>query len=86
MLDDLIEEGNVLRALYDGKLDLEPAPEPPRRIVRLCSVVVQKDVAVAVITEEGATKFSNIGWRFHPARRLRIEISKFLQFSILFFP
>jgi hypothetical protein len=45
--------------------------------------VIHENSVVAAITKEGAAEFSDIRWCFHPARRLRIEISKFLQPSIL---
>src|SRR3989304_1190544 len=47
--------------------------------------MIHEDIVVAAITKEGAAEFSNIRRCFHPARRFRIEISKFLQLSILFF-
>src|SRR5207244_10782455 len=53
--------------------------------VRLGTIVIHKDMAEAAITKESAAEFSNSSRCFHPARRLRIEISKFLQLSILFF-
>jgi len=43
-------------------------------------------MAEAAITKESAAEFSDISRCFHPTRRLRIEISKLLQLSILFFP
>jgi hypothetical protein len=46
--------------------------------------VIYENSVVAAITKEGAPKFSDIRRCFHPARRFRIEISKFLQLSILF--
>jgi hypothetical protein len=45
--------------------------------------VIHENSVVAAITKEGAAEFSDIRWCFHPARRFRIEISKFLQPSIL---
>ena len=68
-----------------SNLDPERATERPGAIVRLRTIVIQKDLAEAAITKESAAEFSNSSRCFHPARRLRIEISKFLQLSILFF-
>src|SRR5258708_16140806 len=67
------------------KLHPEGAAESPARIVRLRTVVVHEDAAEAAIAKNGATELSNLGRRFHPARRFRIEISKRLKFSLLFF-
>src|SRR5215468_62261 len=39
----------------------------------------------AAIAKEGAVEFPDFGRCFHPARRFRIELSKFLQVPILFF-
>jgi hypothetical protein len=47
--------------------------------------VIHEDTTEAAITKEGAAELSHICRCFHPTRRLRIEISKFLQLSILFF-
>lgn len=47
--------------------------------------MIHEDMTVAAIDKEGAAEFSNIRRCFHPTGRLRIEISKSLQFSILFF-
>ena len=66
-------------------LDPQRATERPGAIVRLRTIVIHKDLAEAAITKESAAEFSNSSRCFHPARRLRIEISKFLQLSILFF-
>jgi hypothetical protein len=43
-----------------------------------------EDPAVATITKERAAEFSHVSRRFHAARRLRIELSQFLQLLILF--
>jgi hypothetical protein len=61
------------------KSDPERATEPSGAIVRLRAVVTHEDAAVAAITIERAAEFSDISRCFHPARRLRIEISQFLQ-------
>ena len=67
------------------KLDSERATEPPAAIVGLGPVVIHKDAAVAAITKDGAAQPSNVCRCFQPARSLRIELSQFLQRSILFF-
>src|SRR5207302_4966159 len=66
-------------------LDSEPAPEASSGIVRFGAVVIREDCVVAAITEEGASEFSDRRRCFDPARRLAIEGSEPLQFSILFF-
>src|SRR5271157_173883 len=74
--------------VYDmGLFSLDPQRrrEPPGGIVRFRTVVIQENSVEAAITKEGAAEFSDIRRCFHPARRFRIEISKFLQLSILFF-
>src|SRR5437667_8736947 len=57
----------------------------PSGIVSFRTVVIHENSVVAAITKEGAAEFSDIRRCFHPARRFRLEISKFLQLSILFF-
>ncbi len=59
-------------------LNPKRATEPPGGIVRFCAIVGHEDMAVAVISKDGATEFSNISRCFQPARCFRIEISKFL--------
>src|SRR6266542_2555823 len=76
---------SVRPKVQSPNLDPERATECPGAIVRLRSVVTHEDAAVAAITIERATEFSNISRCFHPARRLRIEIPEFLQLQILFF-
>ena len=44
-----------------------------------------KDMVVAAISKDGAAEFSNLSRCFQPALSLGIEVSKFLQRSILFF-
>ena len=67
------------------KSDSQRAPKPSGTKVRFCAVVRREDGVVAAIAIDGTAKFSDIRRCFHPARSLRIELSKFLQFSILFF-
>src|ERR1700687_5732081 len=66
-------------------LDPYRPAEPSSGIVRFRTVVIQENSVVAAVTKEGSAEFSNVRRRFHPARRFRIEISKLLQLSILFF-
>jgi len=47
--------------------------------------VIHENTVVAAVTKEGTAAFSNRRGRFHPARRFRIEVSKRLQFPVLFF-
>jgi len=47
--------------------------------------MIHEDIAVAAISKDGAAKFPNVSGCLQPARRFRVEISKFLQLSILFF-
>ena len=72
---------------YAGMQSLDPkrTTKRPSSIVRFRAVVIHENSVVAAITKEGAAEFSDIRRCFHPARRFRIEISKFLQLSILFF-
>src|ERR1700694_3442121 len=65
-------------------LDSQRATERPGGIVRFRTVVIHENSVVAAITKEGAAEFPDIRRCFHPARRFRIEISKFLQLYILF--
>lgn len=44
-----------------------------------------KDMAIATITKQGPTKFSNLRRCLYPALRFRIKFSKFLQRTILVF-
>src|SRR5437773_2184662 len=80
-----ISVGDDVRRLYSGSqnphLDPERATERSAAIIRLRTVMIHEDVTEAAITKEGAAEFSNISRCFHPARRFRIEISKFLQLS-----
>src|SRR5687768_16452047 len=58
---------------------------PPKRsaaVVGLRAVVIHKDTAEPAIAKEATAEFSHFSRRLHPARRLRIELSEFLQFSI----
>jgi hypothetical protein len=66
-------------------LDLQGGTESPGAIVRVRTVVIEEDLVIAAIAEEGAAEFSDIRRCLHPARRFQIELSEFLQFSILFF-
>src|SRR5450432_2123491 len=66
-------------------LDPERATKTSGSIVRLRTVVTHEDAAVAAITIERATKFSDIRRCCNPARRLRIELAQLLQLEILFF-
>ena len=61
------------------------AAEAPTGIVRLRAVVIRKDTAETAIAKNRPAEFSNICWCLHPARPLRIEISEFLERSILLF-
>src|SRR6266446_5030916 len=72
-------------AVQSPNLEPKRATERPGAIVRLRAVVTHEDAAIAAITIKRAAEFSNISRCFHPARRLGIEISKFLQLLILFF-
>ncbi len=47
--------------------------------------MIHENSVVAAITKEGPAEFSDMRRCFHPARRFRIEISGFLQLSILVF-
>ena len=47
--------------------------------------MIHEDMVVAAISKEGTPAFSNSRRCFDPTRRFRIEISKFLQCSVLFF-
>src|SRR5580704_1190419 len=90
-----IRFGRVLRGLglaahhpYDMRLpslDPERATERPGGIVRFRTVVIHENGVEAAITKEGAAEFSDLGRCFHPTRRFRIELSKFLQLSIFLF-
>src|SRR4051812_28674687 len=71
--------------MRNTNLDPQRATETPGGVVRLRTVVIQEDVAEASIAKEGALEFPDFRRCFHPARRFRIELSKFLQLSILFF-
>src|SRR5882672_9902542 len=75
------------RATLLRRPDLNPerATERPGAIVRLRTVVTHEDAAVAAITIERAAEFSDISRCFHPARRLRIELTQLLQLQIFFF-
>src|SRR5437868_8646904 len=59
-------------------LHLERTTEPTGGIIRIGAVVIGEDVVVAAIAKQGAAEFPDLGRCFHPARRLRIEVSKFL--------
>src|SRR5579864_2005488 len=65
-------------------LDPHRATKRPGGIVRFRTVVIYENSVEAAITKEGAAEFSDSRRRFHPARRFRIESSKFLQLSVLF--
>jgi len=65
--------------------DPERTTKRPGGIVGLRTVVAHEDAAVATITIERATKFSDVRRRLHPTRCLLIKVSQFLQLEILFF-
>ena len=44
-----------------------------------------KDMAVAMTSKDGTTKFSNIRRCLYPALRFRVKFAEFLQLSILVF-
>ena len=75
--------GQVPASTIDS--DPQRATERPGGIVRFRAVVIDEDGVVAAIAEEGTAEFSDSRRGSHPARRFRVEISKFLQFPILFF-
>src|SRR5882724_11323281 len=79
----------LVSPLFQGRvaqnLDPQRATERPGGIVRLRTVVIHEDMVEAAIAKEGALEFPDFRRCFHPARRFRIELSKFLQLSILFF-
>src|SRR5262249_16577461 len=66
-------------------LDPHGATERPAGIVRFRTVVIDEDMVEAAIAKEGSVEFPDFRRCFHPARRFRIELTKFLQLSILFF-
>src|SRR5690349_6331322 len=71
---------------FGGKrLDVQTAAESSGGVVRLGAVVIEEDVIVAPIAEDGAAEFSDLSRRLHPARRLQIELSEQLQVAILIF-
>jgi hypothetical protein len=63
----------------------ERATEAAGCVVGVGAVVIQEDSVVAAITIEGAAEFSDLRRCFDPARRLRIELSEFLQLTVLLF-
>ena len=80
------EDGSEDYALgTERPLDPERAAEPPRAVVRLCAVVIDEDMAVATVTEEGASELPDLIRCLHPTRRLRIKVAQLLQRAIFFF-
>lgn len=79
--------GGKLRVITMGQVKSDPqrATKRPAAVETGRSVMVHEDMAEAVIGEEGAAEFPNIRGRFQPALRLRIEISQFLQITVLLF-
>ena len=75
----------LIEAARFAGLDPQRATERPTAIETGRSVVIHEDMAEAAISKDGAAEFSNIRRCFQPALRFRIELSKFLQLSILFF-
>src|ERR1017187_2301718 len=67
------------------KLDPQRPTEPPSGVVRFRTVVIRENGVEAAIAKQSAAEFPDSRRCSHPARRFRIEISKFLQLSILFF-
>jgi hypothetical protein len=66
------------RTLCRTNSNPERPTESPAGVVRVRAVVIDKNVAIAAITEERTAAFSDIGRRADPARRLRVEIAKLL--------
>src|SRR5690349_3221218 len=52
------------------------AAEPPPRVVRLRTVVIDEHPPVAPIAEERAAQLPHVGGRHHPARRLQVELAE----------
>src|ERR1035438_7212552 len=65
--------------------DPQRTPKRPTGIVRLRAVVIHENRVKAAIAKEGAAEFSDVRRCLHPDRSFRVEISKFLQLSILSF-
>ena len=78
----LLKPPDVGSYFLNGLLNPEPGAEPPAAVVRLRAVVIKEDTAEAAIAKKGAAEFSHIRGCLHPTRRLRIELSQFLQFQI----
>src|SRR5260221_4732668 len=70
---------------YRPGSDPQRAAESPGGIIRFRTVVIREDMVVAAVTKEGAAEFSDVSRSLHPARRFRIELSRFLQLPVLSF-
>ena len=47
--------------------------------------MIDEDMTEAAVGKDGAAEFSDIGRCFQPTGRFCVELSKFLQRSVLFF-
>ncbi len=66
-------------------LNTDGTSEAPDAVIRLSTVVVDENSAVAKITEECSSEFSHFRRGFQPTRRLCVECSECLEFAILVF-
>ena len=66
-------------------LDPERATESPGGIVRVCAVVIHKDMVVATVAKERTAKLPDLGGGCHPTGGLGVELLKLLQSPVLFF-
>ena len=66
-------------------LNTDGTSETPDAVIRLGTVVVDENSAVAKITEECTSEFSHFRRGLQPTGRLCVECSKCLEFPILFF-
>ena len=66
-------------------LDPAHAPEASGGVVRLHAIVINEDLAIAPVTEQGAAEGPDLGWRVDPAGGLQVELAKLLQGAVLRF-
>src|SRR5689334_7993539 len=71
------------RAPGDGRSDPQQAAEASCRVVRLHAVVVDEDLVVSAVAEEGAAERTHVGRRHDPARGLGVELAELLQRAVL---
>lgn len=74
-----------MRGICRSNSNPEQAPEASGGVVRLHAIVINEDLAIAPVTEQGAAEGPHLGWRVDPAGGLQVEVAELLQGAVLRF-